>query len=68
MCRMSQLGKGSTAGGSIREAGGSLGEMGAVHEDDYFFKEVCCFFLLVYDMKLNLFLFIAKEKFGKFTS
>lgn len=46
MCRMSQLGKGSTAGGSIREAGGSLGEMGAVHEDDYFFKEVCCFFYL----------------------
>lgn len=43
MCRMSQLGKGSSAGGSIREAGGSLGEMGAVHEDEYFFKEVCYF-------------------------
>lgn len=44
---MSELGKASSVGGSIREAGGSLGEMGAVHEDDYFFKEVCFLYILV---------------------
>lgn len=67
---MSQLGKGSSAGGSIREAGGSLGEMGAVHEEEYFFKEVKQYLFLncLQYENFNLVLFLAKEKFGKFTS
>lgn len=38
--RGSGAGKGGGAGGSIREAGGSLGEMGAAREDQFFHNMV----------------------------
>uniref|UniRef100_A0A8D9BK63 ATP synthase F1 subunit epsilon n=1 Tax=Cacopsylla melanoneura TaxID=428564 RepID=A0A8D9BK63_9HEMI len=37
--RGSGAGKGGGAGGTIRESGGKMGEMGAAKEDEYFYKK-----------------------------
>lgn len=39
----SGAGKGGGAGGSIREAGGAVGRLGAAHEEEYFYKQVRIF-------------------------
>lgn len=42
----SGAGKGGGAGGTIREAGGAFGEMGAAREEEYFYKKVRFLFFL----------------------
>lgn len=38
-CPGQGVGKGGGGGGSIRDAGGAFGEMGAVHEEEYFYRK-----------------------------